>query len=300
VTHTENKAERVKITGYNAKAGANYNFTDNHNGFVNVGTYSRAPYFNFIYVGTGSNPNAINRDLKNEEANAVEVGYGFRNKNYRIKVNAYYTEFKNRSLQSPLLTATDGSQYRALITGQGALHKGIEVEATTRVIKNLEVSGFGSFGDWKWKGNASAVIRDELTNTDKTVNVYSDGLYVGDQPQTQIGGNARYQLTKKIDLGSTFTYNDKYYAYYDPSSRTNSAVTQQAYKLSGFGVLDMRAGYKFMLGNYDSYLQVQVYNVLDRVYWVEANDGSGTSAGTLANGFQGWGRNANFSLKVNF
>ena len=299
-THIENKAERVKITGYNAKVGANYNINEKHNAFVNIGTYSRAPYFSFIYVGTGSNPNAINRDLKNEQANAAEVGYGFRSKKYKVKVNAYYTEFKNRSLQSPLLTATDGSQYRALVTGQGALHKGVEVEATTKVVKKLDVTGFASFGDWKWKGNASATIRDEATNTDKIVNVYSDGLYVGDQPQTQVGGYARYQLTKKIDLGGTFTYNDKYYAYYDPSSRTNAAVTQQAYKLSGFGVLDLRAGFSFKIAKCDTYLQAQVYNVLNKVYWIEANDGSGTAAGTLAAGFQGWGRNANFSLKVNF
>ena len=299
-THTENVSERVKITGYNAKVGANYNITEKHNAFVNLGTYSRAPYFNFIFVGTGSNPNGVNRDLKNEEANAAEVGYGFRSKKYKVKVNAYYTEFKNRSLQSQLLTALDGSQYRALVTGQGAIHKGVEFEGSIKLIKNLDVSGFASLGDWKWKGNASAIIRDELTNTDKTVNVYSDGLYVGDQPQTQVGGYARYQLTKKIDLGGTFTYNDKYYAYYDPSSRTNPAVTQQPYKLGGFGVLDLRAGFSFKLGDYESYFQAQLYNALDRIYWAEANDGAGTAAGTLANGFKGWGRNANFSLKVSF
>ena len=59
-------------------------------------------------------------------------------------------------------------------------------------------------------GNASAVIRDEFTNTDKTVNVYSDGLYVGDQPQTQVGGNARYQVTKKLDTLRTRLFNEWY------------------------------------------------------------------------------------------
>lgn len=299
-THTENKAERVKITGYNAKTGANYNINEHHNVFVNAGIYSRAPYFSFIYVGTGSNPNAINKDIKNEDATAIEAGYGYRTRKVAVKVNAYYTEFKNRSLQSPLLTAADGSQYRALITGQNALHKGVEIEAKVKPIEKLEVSAFGSLGDWKWKGNASAVVRDEFTNTDKTVNVYSDGLYVGDQPQTQVGGYVRYQLTKRIDVSGIFTYYDKYYAYYDPSSRTTAGVTTQAYKLPGFGIGDARVGYKFKLGAYDSHLQVQVYNILDRNYWVEANDGTGAAVGTLVNGFQGWGRNANVSLKVHF
>lgn len=299
-THTENKSETVKITGYNVKAGANYNFSNAHNAFVNVGTYSRAPYFNFVFVGTGTTPNATNQNLKNEEANSIEVGYGFRNKKFRAKVNAYYTEFKNRSLQSPLLTGADGTQYRALVVGQGALHKGIEFEGTARVIKGLDVTGFASFGDWKWKGNASATIRDEATNTDKVVNVYSDGLYVGDQPQTQFGGYARYQLTKHLDFGATYTHNQKYYAYFDPSNRTNAAVTTQAYKLGDFGLTDVRVGYKFNIGKHETYAQAQVYNLFDKTYWAEGNDGSGTAAGTLANGFIGWGRNANVSIKYNF
>lgn len=299
-THTPNRATTVRINGYNAKVGANYNFTDKHNVFANVGTYSRAPYFNFIFVGSGATPNAVNANIKNEEANAVELGYGFRTRAVRVKLNAYYTEFKNRSLQSPLLTAADGTQYRALVTGQNALHRGIEAEVQTKPIKNLDVNVFASFGDWKWKGNASATIRDEATGTDKFVNVYSDGLYVGDQPQTQVGAYARYQITKKLDISATYTHNDKYYAYFDPSTRTNSAVTAQPYKFDDYGVMDARVGYKFNLGGYETYAQLQVYNVLDKKYWVEGNDGSGTAAGTLLNGFQGWGRNSNLSVKLNF
>lgn len=299
-THTENRSEDVKITGYNTKTGINYNFNEKHNAFVNVGKYSRAPYFSFVFVGTGTNPNAINRDLKNEQANAVELGYGFRNKNVRVKANAYYTEFKDRSLQSPLLTATDGSQYRALITGQNALHKGIELEGQVRLIKDLDLTGFASFGDWKWVGNASATVRNELTNVDTQVNVYSDGLYVGDQPQTQMGGMLRYQVNRHFDVSTTYTYNDKYYAYYDPSSRTNPAVTTQAYELNSFGITDARVGYKFKFAGCDSYAQVQVYNIFNVDYWAEANDGSGTSAGTLVSGFKGWGTNGNVSLKINF
>ena len=305
VSHTEINADKVNITGYNYKGGFNYNFTDKHNIFVNAGKYSRAPYFSFIYNGTTTTTNvnsgnAVNSNIKNEEATAVEVGYGFRSKNFRFKVNAYTTDFKNRSLTSPLLTNANGTQYRAFIVGQGAKHKGIEMETEVKVSKKLDVTAFGSFGDWKWKGNASATIHDEILNVDKIVNVYSNGLFVGDQPQTQVGGYARYQLTKKFDISATYTYNDKYYAYYDPSSRTNAAVTAQAYKLDAFGVTDARIGYKCKLGKYPTHIQYQVYNLFDKNYWVEANDAGGTLAGTLGSGFKGWGRNSNVSVKINF
>ena len=304
-THTEYNAEKVSIDGYNLKAGANYNLDDHNNLFVNVGKYSRAPYLSFIYNGTTTttNPksgNAVNSAIKNEEAQSVEAGYGFRTRSVRFKLNAYYTEFQNRSLTSPLLTNADGTQYRALISGQGALHKGVEANLDVNVTKKLEVNTFASFGNWKWKGNAAAVVHDDIKNTDTKVNVYSDGLFVGDQPQTTFGGYARYQVTKNLDVSSIYTYNAKYYAYYDPSSRTTATVTAQPYKLPDFGVADARIGYKFKLGKFPTYAQYQVYNIFDKQYWVEANDAGGTLAGTLGSGFKGWGRNSNLSIKINF
>ena len=306
-TQTENFSEKVNITGYNYKAGFNYNFDEKNNVFVNAGQYSRAPYFSFIFNGASpssataiNSGNAVNANIKNEEATAYELGYGFRSKAFRFKANAYYTDFANRSVSSPLLTNTDGTQYRALITGQGATHKGLEFEAAVKVTSKLDVNAFASFGDWRWKGNASATIRDEVKNTDVKTSIYSDGLMVGDQPQTQMGGYVRYQITKGLDISGTYTYNDKYYAYYDPTSRTNPLVTAQPYKLDAFGVTDARIGYKFKIGKYESYAQYQVYNVFDENYWVEANDAGGAAVGTLGSGFKGWGRNSNLSLKINF
>ena len=306
-TQTEKFSEKVNITGYNYKGGFNYNFDEKNNVFVNAGQYSRAPYFSFIFNGASpssataiNSGNVVNSNIKNEEATAYEVGYGYRSRALRFKANAYYTDFANRSLTSPLLTNADGTQYRALIVGQGALHQGIELEASVKVTSKLDVNGFASFGDWKWKGNASATIRDEVKNTDVKTAIYSDGLYVGDQPQTQVGGYARYQLTKGLDVSATYTYNDKYYAYYDPTSRTSATVTAQPYKLDAFGVTDARLGYKFKIGKTEAYAQYQVYNLFNENYWVEANDAGGAAVGTLGSGFKGWGRNSNFSLKVSF
>lgn len=305
--NVEKLSEKVKITGYNYKAGFNYNLTDKQNVFVNAGKYSRAPYFGFIFNGASpssatalNSGNAVNDNIKNEEATAFEAGYGFRSRSFRFKINAYTTDFKNRSVTSPLLTNTDGTQYRALIVGQGAQHKGIEMEAELKVSKKLDVNAFASFGDWKWKGNATATIRDDVKNTDVKTAIYSNGLYVGDQPQTQVGGYIRYQLTKGLDISATGTFNDKYYAYYDPTSRTNATITKQPYKLDAFGIADARIGYKFKLGKFPTYAQYQVYNLFDENYWVEANDAGGTSVGVIGSGFKGWGRNSNVSIKINF
>lgn len=306
-----NLSERVNIKGYNYKAGFNYNMNEKNNIFVNLGQYSRAPYFGFIFNGASpssatavNSGNAVNSNINNEEATAFEGGYGFRSRVFKFKINAYYTTFKNRSLTSPLLTNADGTQYRALITGQGAVHKGIEMEAELKVSKKFEVNAFASFGDWKWKGNASAIIRDEITNKNVSTFIYSDGLMVGDQPQTQIGGYLRYQLTKRLDISATYTYNEKYYAYFEPIYRTHASITDQPYKLSPYAVADARIGYKCKVGKFPVHIQYQAYNVFDTDYWAEANDGAALSSsgtvGVIGSGFKGWGRNSNVSIKIDF
>ena len=303
--HKEFNADKVNITGFNLKTGVNYNIDEANNIFASVGAYSRAPYLSFIYNGTTttSSPisgNAVNSNIQNEEAKSVEAGYGYRSNLFTFKLNAYYTVFFNRSLTSPLLNNADGTQYRALISGQGALHRGVEAEAKYKVSKQLEIGAFTSYGDWRWVGNATAVLHHDVKNTDTKVNVYSDGLYVGDQPQFTTGLLARYQVTSTFDIGGDFTYNDKYYAYYDPSSRTSATIYSQPYKLPSFGIFNARLGYKFKIGNLDSYAAAHVYNFFDKGYWIEANDAGGTGAGTLGSGFKGWGRTSDISLKINF
>ncbi len=306
-THIEIKSAKVNIAGYNLKTGANYNIDEANNIFVSIGAYSRAPYFGFVYNGSSptkitdiNSGNVVNANIKNEEAKSAEVGYGFRSSDITFKVNAYFTEFKNRSLTSPLINSSDGTQYRALISGQGAIHKGVEAEAKLKVSKQLEIGAFASAGDWRWKGNAAAVLRDDVKATDTKVNVYSDGLYVGDQPQISAGLIVRYQVTSSFDIGADFTHNDKYYAYYDPSSRTNAAVKAQPYRLPAYSIGNARLGYKFKIGNLDSYAAAHVYNLFNKDYWIEANDAGGAVAGTLGTGFKGWGRTSDISLKINF
>ena len=51
-THTAYEAQKVNLTGYNAKAGINYNLDEFNNVFVNAGKYSRAHYLSFNYNGT--------------------------------------------------------------------------------------------------------------------------------------------------------------------------------------------------------------------------------------------------------
>ena len=50
-THTEKvESEGVNIIGYTAKGGINYNMSPKSNVYLNLGTFSRPPFFNFVFL----------------------------------------------------------------------------------------------------------------------------------------------------------------------------------------------------------------------------------------------------------
>ena len=62
------ESEKLNFLGYTIKGGANYNLTENHNVFFNVGYISRAPFFSggaFLNSTTSNetNPDAINEKI---------------------------------------------------------------------------------------------------------------------------------------------------------------------------------------------------------------------------------------------
>jgi iron complex outermembrane recepter protein len=288
-------SETTSILGYNVKAGANYNIDEKNNIFFNTGFYSRAPFFGFLYQNYA---NDLSDNVVNEKALAFEGGYGYSGKKVSTKINAYYTQWKDKTLLSGRIPTADGGTTRALINGQGALHKGIEVEFNTKPTDKLDFGGIVSLGDWKWEGDVFATLQSDIDQSIDTVQVFTDGLYVGNAPQTQLGFKARYQINRIFDFGGQFVYNDKLYANYDPTSNETVEDKVQPYEMEAFGLLDLRVGAKFKLLGLDSYAQVQCYNALDTFYWAEGrNNSDGTG---LRDGFPGWGRTFNASLKLNF
>ena len=292
-TDRSEESEVVTIGGYNAKVGVNYNINDQHNVYANAGIFSRAPFFSFVFVNYG---NDVAQGLTNERAQSYELGYGFRSNRVAAKVNAYHTTWMDKSLLSGNVTTPTGVT-RALINGAGALHRGVEVEFNTKPIDNLDFGGILSLGDWTWQGDVEAVVYSETDPSSfSTVNAFTDGLKVGDAPQSQYGFKARYQLGAFF-VGATYVYNDKFYADFDPSSINDAEDKQNSYQLPSYGTLDARVGADFAVGDYNLQVIAQGFNLTDEFYWSDAQDAGGQG---IAYGFPGFGRNFNLAVKVDF
>lgn len=286
-------SEWVSKAGADIKAGVNFNIDGHNNIYVNGGFFSMAPYFKFVF---GNNNNIPTRDLKNEKVLTAELGYRLDYPGTRFRVNGYVTRWEDKSV---LTNEYNQFEDPVMLKGLDALHLGAEAEFTQRIAEWCSVSGLVSAGNWKWKNDVSALLYNDQSVVVDTINVYSDGLYVGDAPQLHAGLGASLKVLRMFDLDAQWVYYDWFYADFNPAKRSNPSDRTQPVKLPSYHLLDVHAGYGFLLAGIESYLQVSCYNVLDQRSIIRGEDGAGHNMEDFR-GFWGFGRSFNFSFRMRF
>ncbi len=298
----EAESEQLSDVGYNFKLGANYNLNEYHNIFFNAGYYSRVPEFRFMFLNY---VNEVNEDRNNEEVMAAEIGYGFTNDFLNIRLNGYYTVWDKISQLGGYYSSETEKYYNVYFHELKQVHMGIEADIAARLTNYMTLGAFAGIGNWEYGNDVNADVYDDATfEKVGTFKTYTNGIKVPDAPQTHVGVYGKFQLTKQIDLGANLNYYDNHYAQFTPEGRTNPDDTEQSYKLPAYTQLDLRAGFAFKIAGLDSYAAINCYNVFDTEEVIEGEDTSkevdGIYVHSLKKGFWSWGRNFNFSLKVNF
>ncbi len=218
------KSDTKSYLGFNVKGGANYNLTENHNFFANIGYISRAPFFSGGVFINNAVSNAVNPNAKNEETFSIELGYGFRSRFISANINVYDTKWKNKVLTRSTdignyytgsLTDYDASKessQRMVLNMQGvnAHHRGVEFDFVATPFPWVNITGMFSYGDWVWDCNATGtftvagqpvasteVITDPAKGTKKTeiVNAAAYGLEPASMEiimdKVKVGGSAQ-------------------------------------------------------------------------------------------------------------
>jgi len=292
---SDTKSEIILKTGFDVKAGVNFNLDEKNNFYANGGYFSRAPYYKYVF---GNYTNVPTKDLSNEKVQAAEIGYGYADARTRAKANAYFTLWQDKSfLSNEYIQLENNTQTRALVTGLDALHQGIEFEIEHRFSDVLNIGGLFSAGNWIWKNNVSATLFDDNNQAVDTVNVYADGLFVGGAPQLQAGMFFGLKILKSFDLSGNWVYYDKIYANFDPSRRTNPADESQSFRIPAYSLLDIHFGYPFDFLNSKALLNISCYNVLNTENIIRGEDGINHDEESFR-GFWGFGRTFNFSLRL--
>jgi iron complex outermembrane recepter protein len=286
-------SEWVFKQGYDAKAGINYNLTEHQNIFINGGYFSRAPYFKFVFF---SNTNDPYIDLKNEKTLTAEAGYGLDLKNTRFRLSAYYTMWKDKSIMT-----NEYNQFSnpMVVLGLDALHMGVEAELEQHITRWLKAGGSLSLGNWQWKNDGKAFVYNQDQVVIRTHEIYADGLYVGDAPQTQVNLFAEATILRTVSISASWMYYDRYYADFSPSTRTSPNDHSQSYQIPSYQTLDMFLECPFKIGMLNATADLGCMNVLNGIYIIRGEDGPTHTIDDFT-GFWGFGRNFYFALQIRF
>ena len=304
-------SKTVNFLGYTIKGGANYNFNTYHNVFANIGYISRAPFFSGGVFLNAAASNEINKAAVNEKDFSFELGYGFKSKYFSANLNLYRTNW----LDKTTTTYYTGSQeiINVNLTGVNALHQGVELDFVSKPLKDLEITGMVSLGDWTWQNNAKGYLFNSngipihiasdqpvTASTPDTIRVNLKGVHVGNSAQSTAALGFNYQILKGFRIGLDANYFGRNYSAFTISTTFDpNAITAQPWMIPDAVTVDFNANYRFKIATFDAVLVGNIYNLLDQEYITDSKDGSDHSWKT-AQVFYGFGRTWSLNLKLKF
>lgn len=288
----------VSGAGFSAKGGLLYRSDKGHSMYVNGGYYSRLPYFDTFFPSGNNVPSG---NVRNEKNILAEAGYRFVYDRGGMEVTAYTSYWKDRTLMSDMYKPKDEGESRYMITGLDAFHYGIELEAFHRFTGWLRLSAYASVGDWRWKNDVNAIIYDDYTMQEAArADVYSDGLPVGDAPQTQVGARMIAKMPAGFSLSADWSFNDRMYADFDPADRTDPSDRRRSYRIPGYHLADVMLDWNHIFTKgISATIFFKVSNLLNTLYIERGRDGKNHDLDSFR-GFWGAGRSLSFGFRLSF
>jgi outer membrane receptor protein involved in Fe transport len=304
----EMKRESDNIVGYQAKVGAIYGLNDNLDVFLNIGAISKVPIFdNVINDGNG----AMNDNPENEKFYFYEGGLRFRDSGgkFGANINYYLTDRRDRSFTRSI-NQLDGTEGIINISGLNQLHTGVELETSYQPVNWARLDVAGSYNFWEYKNDVSATYQpDEGSSQVQTINLYVDGLKVGNAPQTQFAYTLNLKPSENFDVTFVGTSFLRYWSDFDPLTRTDASDRGQTWQVPNYTVFNLHLNYTMPSVMKGSTFFINLFNLFDATYIQDAVDNSQYN-GYSANGtnhsaddaevFFGLPRRYNFGVRVNF
>lgn len=319
------KSEVLNFWGGTVKGGANYNFDKHNNAFFNIGYISRVPFFSGGAFLQSNTSNATNKNALNEKVFSVEVGYGYQSKQFALTLNAYLTDWMDRTTTRSG-DFSNGDRYYINMGGVDARHMGVELNFNYVPVSWLNIEGMMSLGNWKWNSNASGYFYNQqgqplaslsLKNGEvqladgigapnhlkSTIN--QKGVRVGGSPQTQGSLSAMFIPFKGFRIGGDWVMHARNYSDFQISSSKldgKDINVADPWRIPWGQQFDLNASYRFNIGNVKATLYGNVYNLFDSYSVVDAYTDTSTR-GTWENAyrvFYSFGRTYSIRMKINF
>ena len=289
--------------GGNIKGGVNWNIDENHNVFVNMGDYSKQPFMDAVFL---NNQNIINENVRNEKVYGFELGYGYTSEKLRANVNFYRTEWRDRF---KTVGYRDGNvRGTADLQGIKQLHTGIELDFTYDLSDKFRLVGMASLGDWEYAGNVSGTAFDNDVQAVGTVNLYLDGIKVGNSAQTTARLGFDWDVARNFKVDYSHRYAARLYADINTED-FDSVDNDGSLQLPNYFLGDLGMSYKFDFKDSSNLnFRLNINNVGNTEYiaesltnnFLESGDDSYQGINTNNKAFFGFGTTWNLTARYRF
>lgn len=265
-------ADSGNLDGQQIKGGVNYKFTRSLSAYVNAGWVSKAP----IFDGAIDDTTGLTVDPVNEKFISYEGGVRWDSSDakFYVAANVYHTIWKDRTVANVNETADLVTYQRGINTK----NEGFELEGAYKPNHWVRFDVSASIGNWTYTDDVSYQQYQISTRQPVATNgkLYIAGLKIGDQPQTGFAYAVTVYPTKGLSVRlEGFAY-DRFYADYDPITRSNSNDRGQAWKIPSYQVYNLHVNYRLpsKFGPFEPSLFLHVFNLLDETYISDATDNS--------------------------
>jgi hypothetical protein len=283
----ELKATPDANTGFQVKGGASYRMTTNFDVYANAGYVAQVPIFDQVIDDRNA---TVEKNPKNQEFISFETGinWSLLKGKLNIKGNFYYTQWNNRAKSVQSYDRTLNTDYLVFLKNMNQLHTGLELSTAFQPCQKFRLDGAFSYGYWKTTSNADADFKYyEHPEANKTETLYVKDLYIGDAPQTQLALAATFFPIHGLSAQIVMKYYDRFYADWNPMTRTDPNDTEQSWQAPSYNVWDVHFNYHLpvKVDGLDVSVFGHVFNVFDAIYVQDAVDNS------KYNAYKGNGKN---------
>lgn len=282
---------------YTLKGGANYKINGRHNVYGNVGRFTRAPFFRNAFIDNRVS-NQYRDNLQSEKFFSLEAGYGYRAPRLAGHANVYRTFWQDRAYVVSLPSAVfEGNFVNFALNDVDALHQGVEFDAAYSLIKDLKITGMLSVGDWRYQGNAEAIVLQDpglgIVDNPKSgkpssidpVDLNIDGLRVGGAAQTTSSLGLYYRGKQRYYCGFDYNFYSRLYADFNPETKVyDDAYFNQVQRVPDASTIDIYGGKTWVIKAVRLQLKVNVNNILNNQFPMDVNERVYTGASAPLNG----------------
>lgn len=219
------EATKQNFNTYNAKAGLTYKINNRNYAYFNTAYISQAPLIKDIYLSPRTRDD-VAPNLKTEKILSGEIGYIFQAPNFKTRITAYYTQFRDMIKTTSYYHDDLRTFVNFTLNGIGSTHTGIEIGSEYKISSSFTLQAAVNLGDYYYDTRPLADISQDNVNKLIAQNkvIYQKDFFVPNTPQTAIGLNLKYNGPKRWYATLNVSYFDKMYIDFNPDRRTNATV----------------------------------------------------------------------------